>query len=66
MSDVEEKTISDEVVVTKYKTAGDIVNSKLVFKITPKDSPNLFKSLRIRDRNLATRHRFHFLAGDLA
>lgn len=28
MSDVEEKTISDELVVTKYKTAGDIVNSK--------------------------------------
>lgn len=28
MSDVEEKTIADELVVTKYKTAGDIVNSK--------------------------------------
>lgn len=30
MAEVEEKTISDELVVTKYKTAGDIVNSKCV------------------------------------
>lgn len=26
----EEKTISDELVVTKYKTAGDVVNSKWI------------------------------------
>lgn len=33
MSDVEEKTIADELVVTKYKTAGDIVNSEYPYRM---------------------------------
>lgn len=31
MADGTEKTVADEIVVTKYKTAGEIVNSKLMW-----------------------------------